>query len=993
IGNDYTTNYYEIRIPLKVTPWGSSDSLAIWPAENNLDFDLKILTDLKIRRNGAGQSPSTYYSELIEGKQFAIIGNPNLGEVRGMFLGVENAKREVVCTELWFNELRLSQLDEKGGWAAVGRVNLRMADLGDISFSGSKRTVGFGTLEQRVNERSREDFAQYDITANLDLGKLMPKSLALQVPVYAGVSKTISNPEYDPYDLDIKLKDKLDAAANDKRDSIRADAVDERTIKTLNFTSVKRTKPFGEKPKVWDISNIDINYNYTHDRRTNPIIEYDDVKRTRAAIGYNFQTQPSFIEPLKNVIKSKSPWFALIRDFNFNLKPSLVSVRADVLRHYGVLRNRNVGAPAKLPENFDKYFLFDRYYSVRWDLTRSITLDFNAVNNARVDEPYGRLDTKAKKDSVKNNFWKGGRNTHYHHDITASYTLPTAKFPLLDWTQMRASYTVRYDWLAGSLLARELGNTLNVGQTRNATADLDFDRLYNKWRFLQAVNSDASAPKPPPQPKNDTTAKKKRGPGEPIYIAPVPKFFLRMLTSVKRIGIQYTEDMGTLLPGYMDSTRVLGVNPRSGNPGWKYAFGYQPDTTDINTLAAKGILSRDSLFNALIQQRYSQTINVTAQISPIRDLNIDITLNKTFTKDYSELQKDTSGFAGVRRFNPYATGSFSVSYISYQTLFTKFDPNEVSEVFKQFEANRLLLSQRLGKDNIYANPNATTADGYIVGYNRYAQDVLIPAFLAAYTKKDPTSIQLVKNSNPNLRSNPFSRILPKPNWNITYNGLTRLPGMDKIFTNFTLRHGYSSTLSMNSFTTALLFQDPFRVGYPSFIDTNKNFIPYFLVPNVTISEQFSPLIAGDMTFTNQLSARFEYRKTRTLSLSLVDYQLAENRSTEITFGADWRRKGLPFLSKLRIGKNAKALDNDVTLRMDFSLRDDATANSKLDQNTAFGTSGQKVVRIAPSIDYVVNNRINLKFYFEQNRIIPKIATTAPVTNTRAGVQVRISLAQ
>jgi cell surface protein SprA len=218
--------------------------------------------------------------------------------------------------------------------------------------------------------------------------------------------------------------------------------------------------------------------------------------------------------------------------------------------------------------------------------------------------------------------------------------------------------------------------------------------------------------------------------------------------------------------------------------------------------------------------------------------------------------------------------------------------------------------------------------------------------------------------------------------------------MDKIFTNFTLRHGYSSTLSMNSFTTALLFQDPFRVGYPSFIDnTTQNFIPFFLVPNVTISEQFSPLIAGDMTFTNQLSARFEYRKSRTLSLSLVDYQLAENRSTEITLGMDWRRKGFPFLSKLRIGKNAKPLDNDVTLRMDFSLRDDATSNSKLDQNTAFGTAGQKVVRIAPSIDYVVNNRVNLRFYFEQNRIIPKIATTAPVTNTRAGVQVRISLAQ
>ncbi|HZH67216.1 MAG TPA: cell surface protein SprA, partial [Flavisolibacter sp.] len=721
IGNDYTTNFYEIKIPLKVTQWGASDSLAIWPQQNNLDFDLNLLTALKSKRNGSGQPPSAYYTQTIDGKQYAIIGNPNLGEVRGMFLGVENANKELACAELWYNELRLSKLNEKGGWAATGRVDLRLADLGNVSVTASTRSIGFGTLEQRVGERSREDFAQYDIATNLDLGKLLPKGAALSIPLYAGISKTVSNPEYDPYDLDIKLKDKLKEAPGSAKDSIRNDAVDERTIKTLNFTSVRRTKPFGDKPQLWDISNLDINYNYTHERRSNPIIEYDDVKRTRAAIGYNFAPQEKFIEPFKRVFKSKSPWLALIRDFNFNYKPSLISVRADVFRQFGVLRNRNVGAPAKLPENYDKFFLFDRYYTMRWGLTRSILIDFNAVNNARIDEPFGRLDTKAKKDSVKNNFLKGGRNTHYHHDITAAYTVPTAKLPLLDWTQIRASYTVKYDWLAGSLLARELGNTLFVGQTRNVTGDFDFDRLYNKSRFLQAINNDAPQPPKQPQQKGDTSAKKKRGPGEPIHISGIPKFFLRMATSLKRIGIQYSEDMGTLLPGYMDSTRFLGMNTRNGNPGARYILGYQPDTTDINILAQKGLLSNDSLFNALIQQRYNQTIGLTAQLTPIRDLNIDITLNRTFTKDYSELQKDTNGISGVQRYNPYATGSFSISYISYQTMFTKFDPNEVSAIFKQFEANRAILSDRLGRDNkSYANPNNRTADGYVAGYGRYA---------------------------------------------------------------------------------------------------------------------------------------------------------------------------------------------------------------------------------------------------------------------------------
>jgi cell surface protein SprA len=224
--------------------------------------------------------------------------------------------------------------------------------------------------------------------------------------------------------------------------------------------------------------------------------------------------------------------------------------------------------------------------------------------------------------------------------------------------------------------------------------------------------------------------------------------------------------------------------------------------------------------------------------------------------------------------------------------------------------------------------------------------------------------------------------------------LSRLKPFEKIFTNFTIRHGYNSTLSMNSFNTALLFQDPFRVGYPFFRDTlTGNYIPYFLVPNITISEQFSPLLEVDMTFTNQLSTRVEYRKSRQLSLSLVDYQLAENRSTEYTIGFNWRRRGVPFLQNMRIGKEGKRLDNDITFRFDFSLRDDATANSKLDQNTAFGTAGQKVIRLSPTIDYVLNNRINLKFYFEQNRVIPKIATAAPVTTTRGGLQVRISLVQ
>ena len=1014
IGNDFAGNYYEVKIPLKVTRWGETDSLKIWPEENNLDFDLQELVKLKTERNKSGTSPSLYYKKVLSnGRIYAILGNPNLGEVRGMLLGLENVGQESVCAEAWFNELRLSRLDEKGGYAAIGRMDINLADLGNLSVSGSIRSTGFGTLEQRVNERSREDVYQFDVATNLDFGKLLPKKAAIQIPVYAGVNRTSSTPEYDPYDQDIKLKDKLkDAPSKFARDSTRNNAEDLTTIKTLTLTNVKKNRTGTGKPKPWDVSNFDFNYSYIKMEHHNPLIELDEVRRTRGAVGYAYSPQIRPVEPFKNFIKSKSKWLGLIKDFNFNYLPNLISVKADVFRQFGATRPRNVGGgPYKIPETYNKYFLFDRYYILNWDLTKSIRVDYSAVNNARVDEPEGRIDTKEKKDSIRKNFFKGGRTTHFGQDITVSYTLPTQKLPLLDWTSIRASYTASYNWEAASLLAHNfehnLGNTLINGQTRNINGEFNFDQLYNKSKLLRLINNEGPIQKSG-EPKrlqvkvkpNDTTNKKMKWIRNPKW-QPAPgkatRFFGRMLLSLKRIGVQFNEDLGTTLPGYLDSTQFFGRNFRSGEPGWGFIFGYQPDTNWINKYGNKGLLTHDTLFNSLIQQRYNQRINVTAQLSPIRDLNIDINFEKTYDKQYTELYKDTSAVdaVGLTRLNPYALGSFNITYISYQTLFKKFDPNTVSETFKQFEANRIILSQRLKQANPYAQGNGTNPDGYYQGYGRYAQDVVIPAFLAAYTDKDPTSITLLKNSNANLRSNPFARLIPRPNWTITYNGLSRIKGLEKIFTNFTIRHGYQSNLSMNSFNTALLFQDRWHYGYPEFIDTTTthNYIPYFLVPNITITEQFNPLIGFDISFVNQLSANFEYRKSRTLSLSLIDYQLAENRSTEFTLGVNWRKRALPILRNIKIGKKGMKLDNDVTFKFDFSLRDDATANSKLDQNTAFGTAGQKVVRISPSIDYVLNSRVNLKLYFEQNKVIPKIATTAPMTNTRAGLQIRISLAQ
>lgn len=1038
MGTDFINNYYEMRIPLYLTPFSAAtldpnsraynDSL--WQPANSLNVDLQTLIQLKQERNNnISSSPSVIYRKLQDnGHTYSVMGNPNLAEIRGILIGVENTNATTACGEVWVNELRLSALDESGGWAALGRIDVNLADLGTLSVSGNIHSKGFGTLEQRANDRFRDNFYQFDVSANLELGKLLPKKAALSIPVFASYSQNVSTPEYDPYDMDIKLKSKLnDAATKAQRDSIKNNAIEFNSTTTVNFTNVRKNRTSSKAPKIYDISNFDISYSYLKIKSHTPLIESNEVTKHRYALGYNFAPKPRYIEPFKRIkffTKRKTHWFDLVKDFNFNLIPSQLSFRADVNRQFGAIRPRSIGASKySIPETYDKYYTFQRDYIFRWNITRSINFDFTAVNNSRIDEPEGRIDTRQKKDTVWRNLLKGGRNTLYNHTANFTYTVPTNKFPLLDWTTMNIRYQASYTWVGASRLAVELGNIIENGQQKEGTIQLDFNRLYQKSKWIKQLD----------QPSNkedqekwrnritkvkDTLIKKN---GRKVvktrrildktavpYVNGGQKVFGKLLTSIKQVNFSISENAHTRLPGYTDSTKYVGQNWKSMAPGIDFILGRQPDTAWLNRASAKGLITKDTTFNSLFTQSFDQRLTLSAQLEPVRDLNITLNLSKTFNKNYSETYRfiDTSGGINHKfnHLNPYTGGGFDVSYIAFKTLFGKFDPNKVSATFKRFQDYRLILSERLGKENPYSAGQPVGTDGYYYGYGKYAIDVLIPAFIAAYTGDDPKSVSLIKQSNPNIKSNPFRGILPKLNWKLDYNGLSRVKGLDKIFTNFNLSHGYTGNLSMNGFTSALLYQDVSKFGYPSFYDTvSKNYVPYFLVPNISIGEQFSPLIGIDMQFTNQLQAKFEYAKTRQLSLSLIDFQLSETRSTEFSIGAGYRKRGLKnplsFLNvkwpKFLTGKGTPGnkLENEINFRLDFKIRDNVTANSRLDQDNNFATGGSRDITISPSIDYFLNNRVNVKLYFDQRRVNPYISSSAPIVNTRAGIQVRISLTQ
>jgi cell surface protein SprA len=1033
IGQDFQNNYYEIRIPLTPTKSGKydiQDARSVWPLENEMNLNLTDLVQLKIDRdNFAGVNFNSKYSKTQANNHvYSVKGNPNLGEVRGILIAFENtSSQNEIDAEVWVNELRLSNLDERSAWAALGRMDLVLADLGTMAVSVNNRTSGFGSIEQKMNERSKTGFSQLDIAANIDAAKLLPKQAKISLPVFAGLNKTQENPEFDPFDKDVLYRDKLNKTTDAiKRDSIKNASIDQTTIKTLNFTNV-RFLP-GKNNTMLSLSNLDFSYSYSQLQQTSPVIELNQVVKQRGAIGYTFNNNAKSYQPFSKWIKTKSPWLSLIKDFNFSPAPSLISYRTVFDRQFGEYTPRVVnsfdGTTEKAETTYDKYFTMGRIFNLRWPLTRAINLDVIANLNSRIDEPDGRIDTKEEKDAVTKMLLRGGRNTLYNQSVAMRYDLPTSKLPLTDWILASYSLSTNYNWIGASRLATSLGNTIENTLSHQVNAQFNFNSFYGKSKFIRSALSNE---KPTRNQNNPLTSKliitkedalkgltgKARDSAFKLWkearkqerialrvlkaneVLDVPrpvKSLVSLLTMVQNASLDYAENFNSRLPGFMSGIQFVDKDFNGFAPGFDYSMGRQPDSNWLNQQEAKGLFTTDRNFNLLFRQGFDQKLSARVMIEPIKTLIIDLKFDKTFTKEYSEFFKDTTEFGdGYRSHNnPLSAGGFNISYVALKTFFDKHDPNTISKQFNDFQQYRVTISNRVAALNPYWNQQKDP-EGYAIGYGKYAQDVLVPSFIAAYTGKDPGKVNLLNQTNSNIRSNPFSGMLPMPNWNVLYNGLSNISGISNLFSNISLTHGYNGSLSMNSFNSSLLYADRSRFGAPSFLDpVSGNYVPYFLIPNITISERMEPLIGLNLTTVTQWSVRFEYKKSRMLALSLVDYQLSENNSTEWVVGTSFRKRGLKLPFNIP-GLNNNKLANDLTFRLDVAMRDTYNSNSRLDQTNAYGTGGQKEITLQPSIDYVLNSKINLKFFFDQRKATPYISSSPPITNTRAGVNVRIAL--
>ncbi|MBO4673038.1 MAG: cell surface protein SprA [Bacteroidaceae bacterium] len=506
IGSDYKSNYYEYEIPLKLTPAGHYDTYttqgckAVWPEENMLDIDFSAFTNLKHERNKARANGTASYTQLYyiydenrPNNKISIVGNPSLGEVKTMMIGVRNNGRRTGSVEVWVNELRMQDYSNEGGWAAQGNLNVQLSDLGSVNVTGHVETAGFGGIEEGVTERRNDNLYEWGITTQIELGKFFPEKWKMNLPFYYSYSWQKISPKYNPFDTDMLLKDALDECENKAaRDSLSN--LTESVVKNKNFSlSNWRSGVQSRKPLPFDPANFTVSYSYSQRYKTGETTVYENEENWKFNLSYNYSPKYKPLEPFKN-LKGKSKWLDIVKAQNLQWLPQSVSFNTDITRNYYEFQERDIdNSSTKLPVTFSDQFLWNRDLTVRWDIFKAMKMSWTSSTHAEIEEPYVVVNKhlypdeySAWKDSVKQSLKSFGRPLTYRSTFTGSYQVPLNKIPLFDWMTADGSYNANYNWTRGTELedGTSLGHTVNTQRTVNLNGQLNFETLYKKWKFL-----------------------------------------------------------------------------------------------------------------------------------------------------------------------------------------------------------------------------------------------------------------------------------------------------------------------------------------------------------------------------------------------------------------------------------------------------------------------------------------------------------------------------
>jgi cell surface protein SprA len=1074
IGSDFTDNYYEYEVPLTLTEHrdGSmynnnsvADRFAVWPEANKMSIEFDLFKNLKLERdkiisNGSIPNLQTFhtYSIYSDNNRVSIKGRPNLGNVRTIMIGVRNRKKNASNSYddgqpksviVWFNEMGLTDMNDQSGWAANVSARMNFADFATLSLSGQTSKPGFGSIDQKVFERSQEEVYQYNIASNVSLHKFFPDAWNINLPFYIDFSEVYIRPQYDPTNPDILLKQALDnLESQHQRDSLLQMARSYSQNFNYNFTNVR----IGKQPKKlrpWSLPNFSTSFAYSRFFAHDIDFERNYNHQYRVAFNYTYNLQPKNYQPFKN---SSIKFF---KDFNFFLFPNSYSFSNNWDRSYREQQRRNLSSYGSLPTTASKLFTWDRAYNVNYALSKNLKLTYSALNVSRINEPYGvinRDDTdewSAYRRELVDELLGFGENTSFSQKWNLTYQVPLDKFKATNWITSNYRYTGSYDWLIGAELREDIdfGNSIKNTGTHTIDGTFNFTKLYTKSRYLNNVSKRVKAAQrttsASAQPRTETVKFDKTGvklqAGKPFRLkhklktedvrltvtdekgkmvqgtttvvsqdiveftpntdatkakisvsgrrkTEVTPFMqatdkvVNTLMMIKTANISYTQSEGTYIPGYKYGTQVFGFNNvlKVGNqaPMAPYVLGLVPSNLD-NYLNTEHWIIDNDLLTDKYRYLYSTQWKTQITLEPVQNMRITLNSDRAYSHDHSRF---IVGDYETNRRNAQMSGNFTMTYNALGSSFNS------DKAYMRFRANRIAVANRLIREQVGNNYEINPDNGLPVLFKETSQDVLIPAFLAAYTRQNPEKVYTKNYFIPMFASvGDFLRTL---NWRASYNGLARLKLFKPYFKSINLNHAYTSTYNMSSYQN---FSSDNMIDDNLFIDRVDGMIylaPQYAVGAVSISERFNPLIGIDARLQNDITAKFEVRSNRNVSLSFQNTEISETGGYEYVFGLGYVFKN--FKIKINTARGGNTYSNDLNIRVDISIRNDQTIRRNIVEDITRKISGNRVFSLKSYADYMINERFTVRIYLDHN--INRPLTNGYKTSTMSGgVNLRFTL--
>ena len=1054
VGTDYNNNFYEYEVPLKLTPKGVYDPNSVdarsqvWLKDNEVNFSFNEISVVKDERNKLYGYFSDLnqltkpYSKDMGGYTITIVGNPNLGTVKSIMAGIRNPKtadKQAHCAEVWINELRLTDFNNKGGWATTGQVQAKLADLGMLSLAGTYKTPFYGSVESKINDRSKETNRNWDMSTSINAGKFFPDKWKVTLPIFYNYGRTRITPLFNPLDPDVRM-DALknnSAISKELRKSIEQQTEDFTERRGFNLTNVridglKRPK---SKPRPWDISNFSATYAFNETHKRNVNIEYNYIRQYRLNMQYSYSIRnPLILKPFTKVKLFQNKWFALIKDFNLQLVPSSFGTSIDVNRNYSSLKNRDITSFYAGSDVFDnqalinKNFTMTRNYNFVWAFNKSIKFDYTAANDGRIIEPAGERVTQATRKEIKNTFFNGGKdnngnavskfgeNISYRQQMNLNVDVPLSKIPILDFVKVNYRYGGTYTWTRRPFAANDsIGNTIQNTRTNNVTGNFNMVQLYNKIPYLRRINNPGSNSKSVkakggPDLKVSTPAEgkqkdKEAAPKDSNFKA-IGEFLARTVMMLKSVSITGQLQGGQALPNFLPTSQYGGMDFGSNQaPGFLFTTGMYDSQIRQKSIDPKNSwLSKYGSQTTPYTETYSKSYSYKANVEPHGSLKIELNGNYSLTKNkssYIMYYKDSIAEDLIHGYklnaSPMETGNFNISTFTFFNSFKDGKDPVNSKLFDDFRNERRNVANGLGDKNplsvgsptyvaLNAEGTQTRVASYVDGYSDNQQDVLLRAFYKTYTGRD------IKNYS---TTNIFPST-PLPNWTISWDGLGKIKAVKKIFTGITVRHAYKSTYSINGFSNNLYFnqngvtQDQ-RVSVTQSAGTstiNSNFVPYYTIGSVTMSERYEPLLKFDFRFPKTTwSANLETRRDKTTTLNLTAFQIIETKGQEYIVGGSYT------IQKLRL-KNVKiqgkVLESNLNLRLDLSFRKNISVIRQVETGLSTPTGGTNIITLRSSADYQLTPNITLRLFYDWVRTKPQTSASFPTASTNGGFSLRIT---